>query len=101
MTAYGLTNRGSISEKGSDFHLLTQSRPTLAPIQWVSAALFHGVNRPVRDADHSPPYKKGYPHGFNNIMSKRHITQYFVLRHSQTPSFKPINRMFHREAEIL
>jgi hypothetical protein len=31
-------------------------RPTEPPIQWVPGALFLGVNRPGREADHSPPY---------------------------------------------
>jgi hypothetical protein len=29
--------------------------PTQPPIQWVRGALFLGVKRPVREADHSPP----------------------------------------------
>jgi hypothetical protein len=31
-------------------------RPTQPPIQWVPKALFLGVKRPEREADHSPPY---------------------------------------------
>jgi hypothetical protein len=41
------------------FLFTTASRPalepTLTPIQWVSGAFFLGVNRPRREADHSPP----------------------------------------------
>jgi hypothetical protein len=29
--------------------------PTQSPIQWVTGALFLGVKRPWREADHSPP----------------------------------------------
>jgi hypothetical protein len=42
------------------FLFITASRtalgPTPTPIQWVSGALFLGVKRSGREADHSPPY---------------------------------------------
>jgi hypothetical protein len=42
-----------------EFFLVTVSRPALkptqSPIQWVPGALTPGVNRPSREAVHSPP----------------------------------------------
>jgi hypothetical protein len=42
-----------------NFVFSTSSRPTVEstqlPIQWVSRALYPGVKRPGREADHSPP----------------------------------------------
>jgi hypothetical protein len=41
------------------FLFTTESRtdlgPTQPPIQWVPGALYLGVKRPGREADHSPP----------------------------------------------
>jgi hypothetical protein len=33
----------------------TALEPTQSPIQWVLGALYLGVKRPGREADHSPP----------------------------------------------
>jgi hypothetical protein len=43
-----------------DFFFTTASGtalgPTQPPIQWIRGALFLGVERPGREADHSPPF---------------------------------------------
>jgi hypothetical protein len=31
-------------------------RPTQTPIQWTPGALYTGIKRPEREADHSPPF---------------------------------------------
>jgi hypothetical protein len=50
-TGYVLDGRDSIPERGKDLSL----GPTQPPIQWVPGAVFLGVKRPDREADHSPP----------------------------------------------
>jgi hypothetical protein len=57
---YGLDDLGFESRQGVGLYLFTtQSRPALGPnqppIQWVPEALFLGVKRTGRVADHSPP----------------------------------------------
>jgi hypothetical protein len=59
---YGLEDRGSRVRFPTGlgiFLLTTASRttlgPTQPPIQWVAGALYLGVKRPGREADHSPP----------------------------------------------
>jgi hypothetical protein len=56
---YGLDDRGFESRQGLGIFLYTtvfrpDPGPTQPPIQWVTGALFLGVRRPVREADHSP-----------------------------------------------
>jgi hypothetical protein len=59
-TGYGLNDRvvGVRVPVGSRIFSIS-SRPTLGstqpPVQWVPGALSPGVNRPGREADHSPP----------------------------------------------
>jgi hypothetical protein len=51
-------SRTSESRKHQEFSLLSSSRPAMGPtqpIQWVLGALSLVVNRPRREADHSPP----------------------------------------------
>jgi hypothetical protein len=57
---YGLDDRGFESRQGPGIFLFTTaSRPALGltqpTIQWVRGALFLGVKRSGREADHSPP----------------------------------------------
>jgi hypothetical protein len=62
---------GSSPDRGRDFSLRhrvhTGSGFTQLPIQWVGTRVFlAGVERPRREADHSPPSSaegKGCPHG--------------------------------------
>jgi hypothetical protein len=58
-TGYELDGRGSIPGRAKFFLFSTASRPALVPtqsaVQWVTEAISLGVNRPGRDADHSPP----------------------------------------------
>jgi hypothetical protein len=58
--SYGLDDRGFKSRQGLGIFLFTTASrlalgPTQPPIQWVSRALSLRVNRPGREADHSPP----------------------------------------------
>jgi hypothetical protein len=61
-TGNGLDDRG-VGVKSpcrvKNFHFFKSSRRVLGstqpPIQWVPWALFPGVKRPGREADHSPP----------------------------------------------
>jgi hypothetical protein len=51
---------GFNSRRGLGIFLFTTASrtilgPTQPPIQWLPGALSLGVNRPVREADHSPP----------------------------------------------
>jgi hypothetical protein len=61
VTGYGLNRRvrSSSPGRGNNFVVSTSSRtvlgPTEPPIQWVMVALSPGVNRPGREAEHSPP----------------------------------------------
>jgi hypothetical protein len=54
-----LRGRSSSPGRVKNFLFSTSSRPALGstqpPIQWVPGALFPGVKRPGREADHSPP----------------------------------------------
>jgi hypothetical protein len=57
---YGLDDRLFHSRRGLGIFLFTTAYrlalgPTQPPIQWVPAALSHGVKWPGREADHSPP----------------------------------------------
>jgi hypothetical protein len=60
-TAYGLGDErlDFESRKVNNFHFSISSGPTLRsvqpPIQWVLGALYPGVKRQGREADHSPP----------------------------------------------
>jgi hypothetical protein len=51
--------RSSSPDRVKNFLFSTSSRPALwftqLTIQWVSGALYSGVKRPGREADHSPP----------------------------------------------
>jgi hypothetical protein len=56
----GLDDRGFESPQGLGIFLFdTMSRPapgpTQPPLQWVPGAVSPGINRPGREADHSPP----------------------------------------------
>jgi hypothetical protein len=60
---YGLDNRNSRfdSRRGLEFFLFTTASrtalgPTQPPIQWAPGALFLGVKRSGREANHSPPF---------------------------------------------
>jgi hypothetical protein len=57
---YGLDDRGFESREEPEIFLFTTASrrapwPIQPPIQWVPRALSLRVNRPERDADHSPP----------------------------------------------
>jgi hypothetical protein len=50
---------GSIPGRGKIFHFSITSRqalqPTQPPVQWVLCAVYMGIKRQRREADHSPP----------------------------------------------
>jgi hypothetical protein len=56
---YGLEGQNSIPDRGEIFLFSKISRltlgPTQPPVQWTQEALFPGVKRQKREADHSPP----------------------------------------------
>jgi hypothetical protein len=55
-TGYGLDGSGSISGSASFFLFYTAFRQALRPTQYFPGSLFPGVQKPGREADHSPPY---------------------------------------------
>jgi hypothetical protein len=59
---YGLDGRGSILGKGTVFLISIASRPALGPTQ-LPGPIFLAVNRPEREADHSPPSKAEIKNG--------------------------------------
>jgi hypothetical protein len=90
---YGLDDRGSRFRFPEDlgiFFFITASRtalgPTQPPVPWVPGSLSLGVNRPGREADHSPP---------SSAEVKKCVDLY---RHSpNTPSWRGAHLKNHRD----
>lgn len=59
------------------FSLDATSRPTLGlpqpPIQWVPGTLYPGVNRPVLEADRSPPSNSEVKNAYSNTSTSPYV----------------------------
>jgi hypothetical protein len=79
---YGLNDRSSgvrfLAGAGNFFlrhSVQTGSGAHEPPIEWVRGALFPGVKRPAREADHSPPCSAEVKNAWNYTS----IPQYFFM----------------------
>jgi hypothetical protein len=78
---------GFDSRQGLEIFLFTTAAlgHTQPPIQWVPGALSFGINRPGREADHSPPYSADV---------KERVALY--LHSPSTPSWRGAQEKKHR-----
>jgi hypothetical protein len=59
-SSFGIATGYGLDHSGSGVRFLARAlRPTQPPVQWVPGALFPGVKRPGRGANHSPSSRAG------------------------------------------